>query len=97
MSTGSGERWTSTVHGPSRRSRRRGSVALRYVIVIMIAQQAARLLPHVMPMQAELTFLIFVGAAIASALAFCRLVEQPLLRIFRKLPAIFAPRLETPR
>ena len=73
------------------------SLYLLHVIVIMIAQQAARLLPHVMPMQAELTFLIFVGAAIASALAFCRLVEQPLLRIFRKLPAIFAPRLETPR
>jgi peptidoglycan/LPS O-acetylase OafA/YrhL len=63
---------------------------LLHIIVIMILQQIFRFIRPAVPVPSALVFLCMVGVTIAVSLAFCRLVEQPLLRRFRRAPVLRA-------
>jgi peptidoglycan/LPS O-acetylase OafA/YrhL len=60
------------------------SIYLTHVIVVMVLQQMLlRLRPWVW-LTGEIWFVIFVAAATFAGMAFCRVVEQPLLRWLRR-------------
>jgi peptidoglycan/LPS O-acetylase OafA/YrhL len=66
------------------------SMYLLHIIVVMILQQIFRFIRPVVPVPSELVFVCMVGVTIAASLAFCRKVEQPLLRRFRRAPVLRA-------
>ena len=67
------------------------SIYLLHIIVVMILQQIFRFIRPELPVPLELVFLCVVGVTIAVSVMFCRLVEQPLLRRFRRAPVLRAP------